>query len=179
MKRASFLHIAGVATSSWKPMKQRDQLPALSVQADTEAKRGNYSLNDAFLLRALFDFIGGEDGKELAAAGIGPALASSILSNILAHANGEGVDVTAPGTFGAVVILEQTDADGSSLRFTRWFCNTLATFPTWMALTEQREGATAVRVIMINTARAAAFVRQRALEMNLAEAGDVITGIEG
>lgn len=174
MKRGPMLKTADVDIARYTVLNAREQTTFIPANEEGSRKHANYALRHAFELRLTVDLIGGEAGAEIAAIGVAPSHAATAITNALTVGRSNGVDLEAPGTFAGVAVLEEVQGDGSALRFTRWFCHNVANFPAWLAIEEQKENATCVRLFLVNTARAAAFVRGKAKEMGLPEASDEI-----
>lgn len=174
MKRGPMLNCADVDVARYTVLNARDQTTFAMSEEEGSNKHTNYGLRHAFELRLTVDLIGGEAQTGLAAIGIAPSFAARALSNALGRGRAEGIDLAAPGTYAGVVVFETIEGDGSALRFTRWFCQNIGMLDAWLAILEQKENATAVRVFLVNTARAAAFVRKRAEDLGLPEASDEI-----
>ncbi|PYF07825.1 hypothetical protein C8J30_11572 [Rhodobacter viridis] len=176
MRLAGLLNCTDCKREHFNALRRHGNLTFFSAAnaSDVEAQWQAFTLSQAFELRLQLDLMGGEAGAEIAAIGIPPSFAASALSNALGRGRAEGIDLAAPGTYAGVVVFEAIDGDGSPLRFTRWFCQNIGMLEASLAILEQKEKATAVRVFLVNTARAAAFVRKRAEDLGLSEASDEI-----
>lgn len=176
MKRAAMLFCADADAPRYKVLKQRDQLPFPVDEQD--GKWQDFTLDDAFRLRLMLDLVGG-DGiaktEEDQLKGLPPAYAAKVVSNGLFDCDVHPLDMSEDADIWlAVAIFEEASADQTKIRFSGWFAGALVDFPDWVsAEVAKSANLVPVRTCLVNAGRAARFVRERAVKMNLPEANDI------
>jgi hypothetical protein len=183
MKLAHYLHCADITRERFKVLNQRDQLPHVAGSSfphsplgeENVGKFANYSLSDAFAMRLMLDLIGGEGPKGEELVGIVPSYACKVVSNACMPHRNPSVSFDNKNVWAGVAVFQGRALNDQPLRYTRWFLGDVSELPRWIAATSIREhDDLPIRVLIANASRAAAFVRARAEDLGLPEAGDAL-----
>lgn len=174
MKRAAFLYCADIDLTRFKVLNQRDQLPFV---AGRDWGGSNYTLDQAFRLRVLLDFLGGEGSDPTRMAGLGPTFAAQMIYSALSRFPCHPLDrIASPDWYLGVVVYEVLERDGETTRNSEWITCELERIPAWLdeRRTDPETGQRAeiVRIFIVNVTRAAKFVRDRAEALGLPEGSD-------
>lgn len=184
MKRAAMLYCADIDAPRYKVLKQRDQLPFAPSSDEADGKWADFTLDHAFRLRLMLDLIGGESNEEMQLAGLGPAFAAAIVTNVLPSFPRHPLNQIEPNDWWAgLVVFEDTSVDGESRRFCELYIGELERLGSWVEQERRRDRAgfdgavlvqrlPVVRIFLANVTRAAWFVRNRAEELGIAEGMD-------
>lgn len=177
MKRAAMLYCADHDPARFKLLKQRDQLPFGLADEEPGVKRTDYTLDQAFRLRLMQDLIGGESSDESQLNGLGPAYAASMVLNAMDRFPQHPLQqFTELDWWAGLVVLEDQDTAGETIRHTEWYVGELEQLAAWVAAKrrralgpngEDRGDMKVVRVFLANVTRAADFVRDRAEDLGL------------
>lgn len=174
MKRAAMLFCADCDAVRFKVLAARDQLPFLTSDESEQNKRGPYTLDHAFLLRLTLDLIGADVRQNHLLSGVPASTAASIMSNISMWAKNELDNPGGDYWVGQMIVREELE-DLPPVEFNSWFFGPLSMLSESLEeaskrIDENDTPKSVVRVNIVNAARAASFVRNRAEELGLTQA---------
>lgn len=171
MRLAGILGLADIDRGRFDVLRQRDQLPFYSGPQNEAARtHRRFTIAEAFALRLMLDLLA-DEAADL--AGVPPSYAHRVIPNALARARDGGFRTlgdfaTGRVLIGAAILEERGPAEADRLRFSRWIACRDDELGFEIAAIAAREKAAPVRLLIVNAARAAQDVidRARALGIN-------------
>jgi hypothetical protein len=172
VRLAGILALADIDRGRFDVLRQRDQLPFYSGPQNEAARtHRRFTIGEAFALRLMLDLIG--EDAEAGLGGVPPSYAHRVIPNALARARDGGFRTlgdfaTGRVLIGAAILEERGPAEADRLRFARWIACRDDELGFEIAAIAAREKAAPVRLLIVNAARAAQDVidRARALGIN-------------
>lgn len=173
MRLAGLLSLAATDKIRFGNLRQRNQLPFYGGPENEAARtHRRFTIGEAFALRLMLDLVGDEAGGGL--GGVTPAYAHRIIANALGHARANGLrtlnDFVSNRTLiGAAILEERGPAETDRLCFSRWIACPDDRLASEVAALAAREGARPVRMLIVNAARAAQDVIDRARVLGISD----------
>lgn len=175
MKRAALLYCANIDVHRFKLLQRREHLPfSMPGGDDSEAPTWNdYTLDDAFRLRVLLEFMDAPKADEL---GLNPSQAVRIVDNSI-HVRAREAADAAPPIWSGVVGFDTWNVDDEISSSRGHYCGPWDGMTAWMArqvefFREAEPNHGPAHVFLVNISRSARFVLERARALGLPEADE-------
>lgn len=173
MQQAGLLHLAATDRVRFDALRRNEQLPFYGgPENENQAVRARhrFTIGQAFALRLMLDLIGDEGNM----GGVPPSKACGIISNSLMSAREKGFltlgdFVDGRALIGAAILEERGPDDAERLRFSRWVACTADDLAQEIAAIAAGEDARLVRLLLVNAARTAQDVIDRARAIGISD----------
>lgn len=173
MRLAGILGLADIDRGRFYVLRQRDQLPFYSGPQNEAARTHlRFTIGEAFALRLMLDLIG--EGAEAGLGGVPPSYAHRVIPNALARARDGGFrtlgDFAAGRVLiGAAIFERRVDHLADRSRFAVAVACRQEELGT--TLEPREHGTRLVRLLLVDAARAAGEIIERAEQQGLCPAG--------